>query len=225
VVPAFGRRCIAPRIVAPPSNIVEYSRPPHDAHHASWGPRLSSRLFFGAPNVRTVHVGVKVRAHRRPRCCGTISPRAATRPSAAGLRRRALALPGVGGLVEAEGHPRPANQDWPPDEIGLRHHQVDRLLLGCRQRPCLEHRTAGAHEAEEIIAVDVLLEERAGRRRLVDVPFLDVGAELSQKTSGVLARRSSRLGVEDAAHLESSLRSTIIDCGGSGQPRPAAKAC
>ena len=51
MVPAFGRRCIAPRMVAPPSNIARYSR--------------SSRLA--------------IRAHRRPRCCATISPRTARR--------------------------------------------------------------------------------------------------------------------------------------------------
>jgi hypothetical protein len=45
--------------------------------------------------------------------------------------------------------------------------------------------------------VDVFLEERAVGRRLVDVDLLDVETLLVQETPGVLARRSSGLGVED----------------------------
>jgi hypothetical protein len=43
----------------------------------------------------------------------------------------------------------------------------------------------------------VLLEELTGGRVPVDVDLLDVDATLGQKTSGVLARCSGRLRVED----------------------------
>src|SRR5512134_1919198 len=94
-------------------------------------------------------------------------------------------------LVEPERHLRP------PDEVRLFHHEVYRFLLRRRQRPFLEHRTAGADEIEESSGVDVLLEERAIRRIAVDVPLLDVDVAFLQKTSGVAARRSRRFPVEE----------------------------
>jgi hypothetical protein len=48
-----------------------------------------------------------------------------------------------------------------------------------------------------MIGLDVLLEERAIGRRLVDVDLLDVDLLLVQETPGVLAGRSGRLGIED----------------------------
>jgi hypothetical protein len=48
-----------------------------------------------------------------------------------------------------------------------------------------------------MVRIDVLLEERPRRRLLVDVPFLDRDAMLGQMTSGVPARCSRRLPVED----------------------------
>jgi hypothetical protein len=48
-----------------------------------------------------------------------------------------------------------------------------------------------------MLRVDVLLEELARRRRLVDVDLFDVDPVLIQETPGVLARRSRGLGVED----------------------------
>ena len=99
-------------------------------------------------------------------------------------------------LVEAEDHLRPLDHDRPPDQIGIRHHQRDRLLLRRRQWPLLEHRAAGADEIEESIGVDVPLEKLPRRRLLVDVDLVDVDACRIQKTSGILAGRSRRFGVE-----------------------------
>ena len=103
----------------------------------------------------------------------------------------------VGILVEPESHLRAPDQNRPLDEVWLRHHQVDRLLLGLRQGPLLEHRTPGADGIEEAIGVDVLLEERAIRRVFVDVTLFDVDLLLLQKTSGVSTGRSRGLEVED----------------------------
>jgi hypothetical protein len=100
-------------------------------------------------------------------------------------------------LVEPKRHSRAADQDRPLDEVGLLHHQVDGFFLGFRQRPRLEHGAAGAHELQEPIGLDVLLEKRAIRRIPVDVTFFDVDLLLSQKTSGVSAGRSRGLQVED----------------------------
>ena len=48
--------------------------------------------------------------------------------------------------------------------------------------------------------MDVLLEERAVGRLAVDVALLDVNLVLVQKTSGIAARRSGGLPVEDGLH-------------------------
>jgi hypothetical protein len=61
----------------------------------------------------------------------------------------------------------------------------------------LEDGTACADELQVAVLVDVLLEERAVRRRLVDVDLLDLDPLLVQETPGVLARGSGGLGVED----------------------------
>ena len=99
-------------------------------------------------------------------------------------------------LVEAEDHFRPLDHDRPPDQIGILHHHRDGFLLRLRQRPLLEHRAAGADEIEEPIGVDVLLEEFARRRFLVDVDLMNLNAGRIQKTSGILAGRSSGFGVK-----------------------------
>ena len=99
-------------------------------------------------------------------------------------------------LVEAERHRRAAHENRPLDEVRLIHHQIDRLFLGPWQRPLLEHRAARADEIEEVVFVDVLLEERAVRRILVDVAFFDVDVVLFQITSGVAAGRSGGFPVE-----------------------------
>ena len=109
------------------------------------------------------------------------------------MRRSELS---VSVLVEAEDHLRPLDHDRPPDEVGVFHHHRDRLLLRLRQRPLLEHRAARADVVEEAVGVDVLLEELARRRLLVDVDLVDVDLVLVQKTSGVLAGRSSGLRIE-----------------------------
>jgi hypothetical protein len=99
--------------------------------------------------------------------------------------------------VEAERHLRAADENRPFDEVGLFHHQIDRLLLRLRQRPLLEHRAAGADVIQEPIGIDVLFEKRAVRRFAGDVALLDVDVMLLQKTSGVAARRSGGLPVEE----------------------------
>ena len=100
-------------------------------------------------------------------------------------------------LVEPERHLRSAHEDRTFDQVRLFHHEVDGLLLRLGQRPCLEYRAARAHEVEKAVFVDVLLEERAIRRCAIDVTFLDVNRVLFQKTSGVAARRSGGLPVEE----------------------------
>jgi hypothetical protein len=47
-----------------------------------------------------------------------------------------------------------------------------------------------------MVGVDVLLEERPIRRRLVDVDLFDVDSLRVQETPGILAGRSGRLGIE-----------------------------
>ena len=97
---------------------------------------------------------------------------------------------GVFRFVEAKDDLRASDEDGPLDQVGLLHHQVDCFLLRFRQRPRLEHRAARAHEIQEAVGLDVLLEKRAVRRVLVDVALLDLDALLIQKTSGVTAGRS-----------------------------------
>ena len=109
------------------------------------------------------------------------------------MRRSEL---GVLVLVEAEDHLRPFDHDRPPDEVGVFQHHRDRLLLRLRQPALLEHRAAGADVVEEAIGVDMLLEELARRRFLVDVDLIDVDLALVQKTSGALAGRSGRLRIK-----------------------------
>ena len=99
-------------------------------------------------------------------------------------------------LVEPEDHLRALDHDRTPDQVRVLDHQGDRFLLRLRQRPLLEDRTARADEIEEPLGVDVLLEELTRRWLLVDVDLLDLDPCRVQKTSGVLAGRSSRLGVE-----------------------------
>jgi hypothetical protein len=106
-------------------------------------------------------------------------------------------LPLVLSLVEAEGDLRTADQNGPPDEIRLFHHQIDRLSLRLRQRTLLEYRAAPADEIQEVVMADVFLEEGAIRRILVDVTLLDVDSLLLQKTSGVAAGGSRGLPIED----------------------------
>ena len=99
-------------------------------------------------------------------------------------------------LVEPEQDLSAAHEDRAADQIGILHHQVDRLALRLRERPLLEYRAAGADEVEETVGVDVLLQEGPIRRRFVDVDLLDVDMLLVQETPGVLAGRSGGLGVE-----------------------------
>jgi hypothetical protein len=67
-----------------------------------------------------------------------------------------------------------------------------------------------------VLVVDVLLEECAVRRFLVDVAFGDVDVLFSQKTSGVLAGRSSRLGVKKRLCHDHY----FTGCGGVGASSP-----
>ena len=100
-------------------------------------------------------------------------------------------------LVEAEDHPRPLDHDRTPDQVGILHHQRDRLAFRLRQRPFLEHRASRADVVEEVIGFDVLLEKLARRRLLVDVDLLDVDLLRIQETPGVLARGSGGFRVEE----------------------------
>ena len=99
-------------------------------------------------------------------------------------------------LIEPEDDFRSFDEDRATDQIGIRHHQIDRFFLRLRQGPLFPHRTSRADEVEESIGVDVLFEELARRRLLVDVDLVDVDARARQRTSGVLARGSGRLPVE-----------------------------
>src|SRR5258708_1101014 len=103
---------------------------------------------------------------------------------------------GVYVLYDSERHLLAAYQNRPADRIRVLHHEIDRFLLRLRQRPFLEHRTTRAHKVEEAIRLDVLLEERARRRLLVDVELMNVDPRCVQKTSGILAGRSSGFRVE-----------------------------
>ena len=96
-------------------------------------------------------------------------------------------------LVEAEGHLRSTHEDRAADQVRLLHHEIDCFLLRLRQRPLFEYRATRAHESEEPILVDVLLEKRAVRRVAIDVALVDVKPVLLQITSGVAARRSRGL--------------------------------
>jgi hypothetical protein len=91
----------------------------------------------------------------------------------------------------------PADQDRPPDQIRLRHHQVDRFLLRFGKRPRFENRAPRADKLQKAVSIDVLFEERTIGRVAIDVPFFDVYLLLLQKTSGVAAGRSRGLPVED----------------------------
>src|SRR5262245_8953426 len=93
-------------------------------------------------------------------------------------------------LIEAEGYLVTFDENGPANEIGLLHHQVDRLLFRTRQRPLLEDRAPGADEIQEPVRIDMLLEKGPGWRVLVDVVLFDVHTVLFQKTSGVAARGS-----------------------------------
>ena len=99
-------------------------------------------------------------------------------------------------LVEAENDLRPLDHDRPPNQVGVVHHQRDGFLFRLRQRPLLEHRAARADEIEKPLGVDVLFEELARGRFLVDVELLNVDAGRIQKTSGIPAGRSGRFRVE-----------------------------
>ncbi|HJR57992.1 MAG TPA: hypothetical protein VJ813_01285 [Vicinamibacterales bacterium] len=99
-------------------------------------------------------------------------------------------------FVKAKNDLRAADEDRTLDQVGLRHHQVDRLLFRFRQRARLEDRAAPADEVEEVVGTDVLLQKRTVRRVPVDVALFDADALLLQITSGVAARRSSRLPEE-----------------------------
>src|SRR5262245_59534126 len=99
-------------------------------------------------------------------------------------------------LVEAEDHASALDENRPPDQVRVLHHEIDRFLLRLRQRALLEHRAARAHELEEAVGVDVALEELTPRRFLVDVELVHVDSGRVQKSSGILAGRSTRLPVK-----------------------------
>jgi hypothetical protein len=107
------------------------------------------------------------------------------------------AASGVSLLVEPEHDLGSADEDGPLDQVGLFHHQVNRLLLRGRQRPRLEDGATGADEIQKRVGLDVPLEKGAIRRIAVDVPFFDLDVALFQITSGIATGRSSRLPVED----------------------------
>jgi hypothetical protein len=100
-------------------------------------------------------------------------------------------------FVEAENGLRSAHENRPLDQVGLGHHEIDRFLLRLRQRALLEDGTSRADEVEKMGFIDVLLEEGAIRRIAVDVAFFDLDMVLLQKTSGVAARRSRGLQIEE----------------------------
>ena len=104
---------------------------------------------------------------------------------------------GVRVLIEAENHLRPFDQNRPADEIRIGQHQLNRLLLRLGQRPFLPGRTACADEIEEASTVYVLFEPFTRRRVFVDVDLRHVDVRSRQKTYGILARGSGRLGVEN----------------------------
>ena len=99
-------------------------------------------------------------------------------------------------LVEPKDGLRSAHEDRALDEIRLFDHQIDRFFLRLRQGTCLEDRTAGAHEIQEVIGLNMSLEKRPIRRLAVDVTRIDLGALLLQITSGVAAGRSGGLPIQ-----------------------------
>jgi hypothetical protein len=100
-------------------------------------------------------------------------------------------------FVEPEDRAILQHEDWPFDQVRLLEHQRDGLPLRRGQRALPEHGAAPADVLAEVRLVDVLFEKRARRRRPVDVPLLDFDPAPCQMTSGVLARGSGRLPVED----------------------------
>jgi hypothetical protein len=100
-------------------------------------------------------------------------------------------------LVEAECHLPALDQNRPPYQVWLLHHQINRFLLRLRQWPLLEDWAPGADEIQKPRRVDVFLEKSARRRIPVDVVFFDVDVVLLQKTSGVAARGSGWFPVEE----------------------------
>ena len=98
--------------------------------------------------------------------------------------------------IEAEDHAIALDQNRTLDQIGLRHHQVDRLFLRAREWTLLEHRATSAQEVEEMRGIHVFFEEGAARRVLVDVDLLKGDTLLVQKTSGIAAGRSRGFPIE-----------------------------
>ena len=116
------------------------------------------------------------------------------------IRRSEL---GVLLLVEPERHLRSFDEDRPADQVRIVHHEIDRFFLRFRQRAFFPHRAARAHEIEEVTRVDVLFQEFARRRLLIDVDLVDIDLARVQKTSGVLARGSGGLRVKGRLrHIE-----------------------
>ena len=103
------------------------------------------------------------------------------------------------------------NEDRTPDQVRVLHHEIDRLLLRSRQRALLEDGAARAHEIEEAGGVDVFLEELARRRLTVDVDLADLEARCVQKTSGILAGGSGRLGIKSRFRHTGSIIE-IVEC-------------
>src|SRR5579872_4477616 len=108
------------------------------------------------PPARGAPAGARWRSDRRPR-----SRYRRLRDSSSPTCRPGFDSPGIGILVEAKRHLRPTHENRPPDEVRIVQHEVDRFLLRLRQGPLLEHRAARAHEVEEAVLVDMLLEELA----------------------------------------------------------------
>jgi hypothetical protein len=99
-------------------------------------------------------------------------------------------------LVEAEDDFAAPDQNRATDQVRVLDHEVDRFLLGLRQRPLFPDRASRADEVEKAGRVDVLFEELPRGWFLVDVNLVNVNAGCVQKTSGILAGRSCRLRVE-----------------------------
>src|SRR5262245_4091674 len=64
-------------------------------------------------------------------------------------------------LVEPKEDLGALDQNRPPDQVRVGHHQIDGFLFRLRQRPLLEYRAARADEIEEPFGIDVLLEKLA----------------------------------------------------------------
>lgn len=101
--------------------------------------------------------------------------------------------------IESEDGLVPVDEDRSFDEIGLLHHQIYRFLLRLWKRALLEYRTSRTDEVQEALLVDVAFEQGTVWRVLVDVALADVHPMRIQKTSGIAARGSGRLPVEDGA--------------------------